>query len=66
MGVQGPGPFHYGALKALCPELVFPILSLIDYAPCLRTTFLHFQQPATGRLSGAISQNNVMLNRQKP
>ena len=27
MGVQGPGPFHYGALKALCPELVFPILS---------------------------------------
>jgi hypothetical protein len=40
MGVQGPGPFQYRALKALCPELVFPILShrLLRHA-CVRPSY---------------------------
>src|SRR6516225_2484886 len=40
-GSSGTGSISLPALKALCPELVFPILSHRLLRHALRTTFLH-------------------------
>jgi hypothetical protein len=55
MGVPGPGPFHYRALKGALSRTGFPDLVSSTIATCSPYDPPTPRQPATGRYAAAIS-----------